>query len=342
MKKLSLLAIFTLFTSATMVPETMVQADTPPQQKAPSSPIAGSTVLAVVGQHSITEDELNRQLIRPDLRAAVDALKGQPAELAELRESVLTSLIDKELLLKAAQGSPSYKSAEIKKEVDTIIQEQGGRAVLEPILKSYGTPWDDFIADMNERLAIEKFIEKDLLANVTVSDEELKSAFAANPNLYAEPETVSARHILVLVKSDAPPAEQQKALDKIKGIKQQVSAPNADFGKIAAETSDDTASKVDGGNLGTFQHGMMVPEFEKAAFDLKVGEVSEPVKTQYGYHLIKVEQHQQSQPPTFEKAKDKVRYQVMAGAHDKALQEKLSQLRSATKVELKTATTNKS
>ena len=337
MKKLATLAIVSLLTFATSV-----EADTPPQVKASSRQASGSTVLAVVGQHSITVDELNQQLNRPDLRAAVDALKEQPAELAKLRESVLTSIIDKALLLKAAQSSANYKPAEIKKEVDIIIQEQGGREVVEPILKSYGTSWDDFVADMNDRLTIEKFIEKDLLANLTVSDEELKAAFAANPNLYAEPETVTARHILVLVKSDAPAAEQQKALDKIKGIKQRASAPGADFGKLAAETSDDTASKVDGGNLGTFQRGMMVPEFEKAAFELKVGEVSEPVKTQYGYHVIKVEKHQESQAPTFEKAKDKVRYQVMAGVHDKALQEKLTQLRSATKVEIKTGETGQS
>jgi|LauGreDrversion4_2_1035121.scaffolds.fasta_scaffold04536_9 parvulin-like peptidyl-prolyl isomerase len=337
MKKLASFVMITFLTFATTG-----EADVPAQGKTSAPQNSGSTVLAVVGQHSITVDELNQQLNRPDLRAAVDALKDQPAELEKLKGSVLTTMIDKELLLKAAKSSPSYKPAEITKEVDTIIQEQGGREVVEPILKSYGTSWDDFVADMNDRLAIEKFIEKDLLANITVSDDQLKAAFAANPNLYAEPETVTARHILVLVKPDAPASEQQKALDKIKSIKQRASAPGADFGKIAAETSDDTASKVDGGNLGTFQRGMMVPEFEKAAFELKVGEVSEPVKTQYGYHLIKVEKHQESQAPTFEKAKDKVRYQVMAGVHDKTLQEKLAQLRSATKVELKTSPTGQS
>ncbi|MEN9845830.1 MAG: Foldase protein PrsA 2 [Pseudomonadota bacterium] len=337
MKKLASLALVTLLTFATSV-----EADTPAQAKPANPQLSDSTVLAVVGQHSITVDELNQQLNRPDLKATVDALKEQPAELAKLRESVLTSMIDKELLLKAAQSSPSYKPSEVQKEVDTIIQEQGGRAVVEPILKSYGTSWEAFVSDMNDRMAIERFIERDLLANLTVSDEQLKAAFTANPNLYAEPETVSARHILVLVKSDASPAEQQKALERIKGIKERALAPGADFGKIAAETSDDTASKIDGGNLGTFQRGMMVPEFEKAAFALKVGEISEPVKTQYGYHLIKVETHQESQAPTFEKAKDKVRYQVMAGVHDKALQEKLAQLRSATKVELKTTRTGHS
>lgn len=304
-------------------------------QNKPSSSTSGSTVLAVVDQHAITVDELNQQLNRPDIKAAADALQEQPAELEKLRKSVLTTLIDKQLLMKAATSSPSYKPDEIKKEVDTIVQEQGGQAVIQPILSSYGTSWDAFMQDMNERITIEKFIEKDLLAKVTISDDELKSTFAANPSQYAEPETVSARHILILAKSNASKEEQQKALERIKEIRKRVTAPGADFGKIAAETSDDTASKVDGGNLGKFQRGMMVPEFEQAAFSLKVGEISEPIKTEYGYHLIKVEQHQQSQAPTFESAKEKVRYQLMAKTHDKVITDKLTQLRASAKIEYK-------
>jgi len=304
------------------------------QPKQPTSP-PDSSVLAVVDQRPITAEELSRQMNRPDIKAAVETLKDQPAELAKLRKSVLTTMIDKELLIKAATSSPSYRPDDIKKEVDAIIQEQGGQAVIQPILSSYGTTWDAFIKDLNERLTIEKYIEKDLLAKATISDDELKAAFNANPSLYVEPETVSARHILILVKSSASKGEQQKALDRINEIRKRVTAPGADFAKIASETSDDTASKVDGGNLGAFQRGMMVPEFEKAAFALKVGEISEPVKTQYGYHIIKVEQHQQSRTPTFETVKEKVRYQVMAKTHDKVIADKLSQLRSGAQIEYK-------
>lgn len=306
------------------------------QSKA-TKPLPGSTVLAVVDQHAITMDELNEALNRPDIKAAVDALKGQPVELEKLRKSVLASIIDKELLIKAATTSTNYKPDDIKKEVDTIIQEQGGQSVIQPILSSYGTSWDSFMKDMNDRVTIEQFIEKDLLAKVTISEEDLRSQFSKDPSQYAEPETVTARHILVLVKPTASKEEQQKAAEKIQDIRKRVTAPGADFAKVASETSDDTASKVDGGNLGAFQRGMMVPEFEKAAFALKVGEISDPIKTDYGYHIIKVEKHQQSEPPTFEKAKGKVRYQLMANVHDKVISEKLTQLRNAAKIEYKVA-----
>jgi peptidyl-prolyl cis-trans isomerase SurA len=304
-------------------------------QATPPNSAASSPVVAVVNQHAITEHELHQQLNRPDIKAAAEALHEQPAELQKLRKSVLTTMIDKELLLKAATASPSYRPEDIKKEVDAIIQEQGGQAVVQPILSSYGTSWEAFMQDLNDRITIEKFIEKDLLAKVNITDEELKAAFSANPSEYAEPETVSARHILILAKASAPQEQQQKALERIQAIRKQVMAPGADFGTIAAETSDDTASKVDGGNLGTFQRGMMVPEFEKAAFSLKMGEISEPVKTEYGYHLIKVEQHQPSRAPTFESAKEKVRARLMAKTHDKVVTDKLAQLRGSAAIEYK-------
>lgn len=302
-----------------------------------AKPLPGSTVLAVVDQRTITMDDLNQQMNRPDIKAAADALKDKPAELEQLRKSVFGSMVDKELLMKAATASKTYEPEFIKKEVGAIIEEQGGQPVIQPILSSYGTSWDAFMKDMNERVTIEQFIEKDLLAKVTISDNDLQAAFSKDPSQYAEPETVTARHILVLVKPTASQEEQQKALARIKEIRVRATAKGADFGKIASETSDDTASKVDGGNLGAFQRGMMVPEFETAAFALKVGEISDPIKTAYGYHIIKVENHQQSEAPSFEKAKGKVRYQLMANIHDKVITEKLTQLRSSAKIEYKVA-----
>lgn len=311
-------------------------AETTTASSAPAS-LAPSAVVATVDERVITYGDISNALNRPDLKAAVQALTDQPAELQKLQKTVLSSLIDKQLLLKAAKGSSSYQPEEVKKEIDAIIQEQGGQSVIQPILSSYGTSWDEFVLDMSERLTIEKFIEKDLLSSINITDQQLQATYDENPALYAEPEVVSARHILVLVKPKASASEQKAALEKIQAIRKQVTAAGADFGKIASETSDDTASKSDGGNLGVFQRGMMVPEFEKAAFSLKVGEVSEPVKTEYGYHLIKVDEHRQAQAPNFEKAKDKVRYQAMAKTHDKVISEKLTQLRAQAKIDYKVA-----
>ena len=111
----------------------------------------------------------------------------------------------------------------------------------------------------------------------------------------SEFEQVHARHILIRFKGSQLPIKpgqqdltEAEALAKVQALKQRIQG-GEDFGKVATLESDDTGSAAKGGDLGVFKHGQMVPSFEQAAFALKPGELSDPVKTQYGYHLIKVE-----------------------------------------------------
>ena len=111
----------------------------------------------------------------------------------------------------------------------------------------------------------------------------------------SEMEEVQARHILIRFKGSQVPLKlgekdltDEEALQKTQDLRAKIVA-GAKFADLAKTESDDTGSGADGGSLGTFGHGAMVPEFEKAAFSLPVGEISQPVKTQFGYHLILVE-----------------------------------------------------
>jgi peptidyl-prolyl cis-trans isomerase C len=104
---------------------------------------------------------------------------------------------------------------------------------------------------------------------------------------------IEARHILV------------DSEEKAKELYDKVSA-GEDFAKLAEANSNDPGSKADGGKLGYFSKGQMVKEFEQAAFALKKGEISKPVKTQFGWHIIKIEDRRPKAPPTFEEVKDKI------------------------------------
>lgn len=113
---------------------------------------------------------------------------------------------------------------------------------------------------------------------------------------YSGADFVHARHILIAVKQLGPEAKaeeklkaEQEALDKIKTIAADIKTNKKDFAAVAKELSEDPSAKQNSGDLGVFGHGQMVPEFEKAAFSMKTGEISEPIKTQFGYHLILVE-----------------------------------------------------
>ncbi len=120
---------------------------------------------------------------------------------------------------------------------------------------------------------------KDYLAKAE-NQKALESAYNDNLSKYNKPEEVKARHILIA-------GDDAKSLEKIKAIKAKVNTKN--FAEIAKKETEDPTGKENGGDLGWFSAGRMVPEFEKVAFGMKEGQISEPVKTQFGYHIIMVE-----------------------------------------------------
>ena len=164
---------------------------------------------------------------------------------------------------------------------------------------------------------------KQLQANMKTDDASVKAWYDAHKGDY---EQVKASHILIRYKgSPVPLKEGQKelteaeALAKAQDVRKRLLA-GEDFAKVAKAESDDTGSGASGGSLGSFTRGRMVPAFEQAAFSLPVGQLGEPVKTQFGYHIIKVEEHsaktldevrpqieQQMKPQMTQKAVDEIR-----------------------------------
>jgi parvulin-like peptidyl-prolyl isomerase len=134
---------------------------------------------------------------------------------------------------------------------------------------------------------------REYISNLSISEQEindfiskpenqksLEAAYTDNLTKYNKPEEVKARHILIS-------GEDSKSLEKIKAIRSKVTVKN--FSEMAKKETQDPSGKTNGGDLGWFANGRMVPEFEKVAFGMKKGEISEPVKTQFGYHIILVE-----------------------------------------------------
>ncbi len=127
---------------------------------------------------------------------------------------------------------------------------------------------------------------------VEITDDEIRKFYNENGDMLAVPE-IKASHILVSTKEDA-----QNAIDRIKG--------GEDFAKVAKEVSS-CPSKSNGGDLGFFGRGRMVPEFEQAAFALEKGQVSEPVQTQFGYHVIIKTDEKGAEKPAFDTVKEQIR-----------------------------------
>ncbi len=152
------------------------------------------------------------------------------------------------------------------------------------------------------------FDYRNYLDQLKIDIEKMKDYYAMHKKDYEKPEQVKASHILIM--ADASPTSPTGLTDEqAKKLAEDIykrAKAGEDFSALAKKYSKDTSTKDKGGDLGWFKKGDMVPEFEKASFALKIGQISEPVKTQFGYHIIKCTGKQDAYEPTFEKEKNNV------------------------------------
>lgn len=177
-----------------------------------------------------------------------------------------------------------------------------------------GVEFENRLKYLKRRALRELYFEK--VIKSSVSDADARKLYDDQVKLIKPEEEVSARHILV------------ETEEKAKELKEKITA-GADFATVAKENTKDTGSKEDGGNLGYFGRGQMVPQFEEVVFKLNKGDVSDPVKTQFGWHLIKIEDKRFKQPPAFEIVKDRI---VQSQLLQKAQQSAVA-LRAKAKIE---------
>src|SRR5271170_4272061 len=169
------------------------------------------------------------------------------------------------------------------------------------------------LAYFRQKLAMEELLNS--VAKAATTEEAERKAYAEAAKAEPPQQEIHARHILLPTEDEA-----KKALARVKG--------GEDFAKVATELSKDPSGN--GGDLGWFTKDRMVPEFSDAAFKLKEGEISEPVKTQFGWHIIKIEGVRTKNFPPFEQVKD----QAARYVSQKAEQDAILQLHNAAKIEL--------
>ena len=167
-----------------------------------------------------------------------------------------------------------------------------------------------------------------LAGSQSISDQAVADFYEKNAAQFATPEMVRARHILILSDEKDSPEEQAKAKARIEEIARRIKA-GEDFGAVAKEVSEDPGSAQNGGELGWFAHGQMVPEFDKAAYELKDGEISEPVKTQFGWHLIQTEEHKAAGQRPLGDVKEQIRQNLALNEAAGKVQESLEQVQLA-------------
>lgn len=260
----------------------------------PAQVISPTTVVAKVDGYEVTGAELQNEMA---MIVARERGRIPPERLAQiqpqLRAEALDRIIARRLLLSAidrenVQVTPEEMAA-ARAELEAGLPPG---MTLADALKQRNVTEEEFVRDYTSRLRVQKLMEQQTANVGEVTDADLQAFYGENREQFAQPEMVTARHILVAVDpQDTDEAKQQKKA-KAEGIRARLVA-GEDFATVAAAETDDPGSKESGGLYGPFPRGQMVPPFEEAAFTQAVGEIGPLVETRFGYHIIKVEKHDQ-------------------------------------------------
>jgi len=254
-------------------------------------------------------------------------------EKAKLREGVLEQLISAELLY---QESKKAKLGDLKEKVnerfDEIKKGFASKDDFKKLLKDRGISEKDLKEDIKKGVYIDTFLEKDLYSSVVISDQEKKEEYEKNKDKLSLPEQVKASHILIRFENDASDEDKAGARAKIDDLRKRALS-GEDFAELAKENSED-GSAPQGGDLGYFKRGMMVPPFETVAFSLDTGKISDVVETQFGYHIIKVLDKQDARQLGHEEVEADMTRFLIGQKRAVVLEEFVSGLKKNAKIEM--------
>ena len=276
--------------------------------------------VVTVDDVTFTRAELERAIAQHAVVAgippsAIDAPTRDALEAPAYEKLIERHLLGREAKKRSLWPTDAEVLAESEKLKKTIPE---GKTFAEA-LQSMGTDEKAFMTDLASDVAIGKLFEAMKKESPAVDEAALKKVYDENKDKFTVPDTAEAAHILVRVAKDAKPEDDKAALEKAKAIRKEVAGKDeATFKKVASEKSEDPSAKTNGGSLGSFARGDMVPAFEEAAFKLKAGAISEPVRSDFGWHIIRGGGSKKGGQKTFEEMKPMIaQREEMKGFMDK-------------------------
>ena len=285
---------------------------------------------AVVNGYEISAEAVNFEL---DRLARFYMSHGMTAEelrrnLPKLEAKALEQAIGAKLLLDQAQRLDLPVTAkDVDAEVARVVQQVGGEENYKKALAAQGITEEAFRRELEKGARVNMLVGQACAHVQDPTEEEVTAFYEAHKSEYVAEPQVLCQHILVKGSNDA-------ALDKIKEIRERIVSDKADFAEEAKKHSD-CPSGAQGGSLGWFGRGMMVPEFDKVAFEMKKGEVSGIVTTEFGYHIIYKADERGGGQQTIVDVHDQIKDLLRHEARGKAMDAYVADLREKATIEYK-------
>ena len=294
-----------------------------------------SSIAAIVNDEIITSYDVDKETA---ILVKEAEKKGPVSDTArsELRASALNRLIDlklteqkiKELGIKVTEEEVRQSIEDVKKQ-NNLSQE-----ALVAALAGQGLSFDQYKAQIKSQLERLRLMSQEVRAKIQVGEKELQEYYAANPAKFGAEEQFRARHIFFRIGADAPADEIKKVMLTASNVL--FEARNGkDFAELARKYSDDPGAKTDGGDLGTFKKGEMLPEIEAAVSKMKPGEISDLVVTKAGIHIIKLEESSVGKPKPFDEVKKEIEDTLYRKKSEERFNQWLADLRKDASIEIK-------
>lgn len=283
-------------------------------------------VVAKVNGKEIKADEYKEEITKITSRGA----KIPPERMARIKDNILKRIIEKELIdQEIAKQGITVTDEEIQAAFDEYKKRFRTEEQFENYLKHGKVTVEQIKERMRNKRALEKLIEK--TGDLAVTDAEAQEFYQKNERFYVEKEGIRASHILVKVDENAPEEKVAEAKKKIEEIQAELKK-GLDFDEAAKKYSEGPSSPK-GGDLGFFGRGQMVKQFEDAAFALEAGQVSEPIRTRFGFHIIKVHEKRTERKKPFDEVKDQIMESLRNKKFFKERRELIKRLNDEAKIE---------
>lgn len=304
---------------------------------APSKPDkVVNTIAAIVNDEIVTLNEVNHEA-QPLIREAEKKSALDNGARSQIRRAALEHLIEKKLIeQKIKELNIKVSDEEIKQAIDDVKKQNNmsSQEVLVTALASQGLTFEQYRTQLQEQIEKLKLISMEVRAKIQVGESEMREYYEANRAKYSEEETFRARHIFFRTNEKAPADEIKRTMNTALMVLAEAKS-GKDFAELAKSYSEDPAARKDGGALGSFKKGDMMPELETAILAMKPGEVSELVYTSSGFHIIKLEERTSGKLKPFESVKAEIEDALYRKKSEDRFSQWAKDLRSKASIEMK-------
>ncbi len=298
----------------------------------PAAAAGPDSVVARIDGEAVRLGELQDTVRQYQAATGTRIEELNPAERALLYGKLLERTINDRLILKAAarvKVPPDQRETLYRR----FVEQMGGEKRLNEELAREGKTTRDVRAMIDQSIRQRAWLEEQFKGKIDVTDEELRRHYAEAPEASRIPEMVRANHILILVPPGSSPEVEAEKRAEIERIHKRLLA-GEDFALLAKLSSEDPQTRDLGGDLNFFSRERMVPEFANAAFALDTGELSAPVRTKFGFHLIKVTDRRPARRLTFEESEPGIRTHLSNVKREQMLHEIVEKLRARARIDV--------